>query len=162
VSFRGGTALWGHMGVEWDLTTASPDELDELAAWITVHKQLRPLLHRGSVVNGDHPDPHVQVHGVVAPDLGDAVYALVAVGRSVTWPPGPARLPGLDPNRRYRVRLQPPSVDTGGGWPGLPPWCADGAGVVLTGRSLAVAGLQVPPMHPEHLFLVRATAAEET
>jgi alpha-galactosidase len=162
LSFRGGTALWGHMGVEWDLTTASPDELDELAAWITVHKQLRPLLHRGSVVNGDHPDPHVQVHGVVAPDLGDAVYALVAVGRSVTWPPGPARLPGLDPNRRYRVRLQPPSVDTGGGWPGLPPWCADGAGVVLTGRSLAVAGLQVPPMHPEHLFLVRATAAEET
>jgi alpha-galactosidase len=162
LSFRGGTALWGHMGVEWDLTTASPDELDELAAWIAVHKQLRPLLHRGSVVNGDHPDPHVQVHGVVAPDLGDAVYALVAVGRSVTWPPGPARLPGLDPNRRYRVRLQPPSVDTGGGWPGLPPWCADGAGVVLTGRSLAVAGLQVPPMHPEHLFLVRATAAEET
>src|SRR4029079_2215587 len=46
LSFRGGTALWGHMGVEWDLPTASPDEMDELAAWITVHKLLRPLLHR--------------------------------------------------------------------------------------------------------------------
>jgi alpha-galactosidase len=103
----------------------------------------------------------VQVHGVVAPDGGDALFALVAVARSVTWPPGPARLPGLHPDRRYRVRLQPPGTDTGGGWPGLPPWCAEGAGVVLTGRSLAVTGVQVPPMHPEHLLLVRATAAGE-
>jgi alpha-galactosidase len=149
------------MGVEWDLTAASSDELEHLAAWIALHKQFRPLLHRGTVVNGDHPDPHVHVHGVVAPDRGDALYAHVAVGRSITWPPGPARLPGLDPSRRYRVRLQPPGVDTGGGWPGLPPWCSDGAGVVLTGRGLAVAGLQVPPMHPEHLLLIRATAVEE-
>jgi alpha-galactosidase len=158
LSFRGGTALWGHMGVEWDLTAATPEDLEQLAAWIAVHKQLRPLLHGGTVVNGDHPDPHVHVHGVVAADGGDALYALVAVRRSVTWPPGPARLPGLDPDRRYAVRLQPPGVDTGGAWPGLPPWCADGGSVVLTGRSLALAGLQVPPVHPEHLLLVRATA----
>jgi alpha-galactosidase len=149
------------MGVEWDLAGASAGELEELGAWIALHRQLRPLLHGGTVVNGDHPDPHVQVHGVVAPDRGDALYALVAVGRSVTWPPGPARLPGLHPDRRYRVRLQPPGTDTGGGWPGLPPWCADDAGVVLTGRSLALAGLQVPPMHPEHVLLVRATAVTE-
>ena len=162
LSFRAGTALWGHMGVEWDLTTALPDELEQLAAWIGLHKQLRPLLHRGTVVNGDHPDPAVQVHGVVAPDRDDAVYAVVAVGRSVTWPPGPARLPGLDPDRRYRVRLQPPGVDGGNSWWALPPWCADEAGVVLTGRSLGVAGLQIPVMNPEHLLLVRATAVEGT
>ncbi|HYO35795.1 MAG TPA: alpha-galactosidase, partial [Geodermatophilus sp.] len=124
LSFRAGTALWGHMGVEWDLTTASAEDLEQLAGWIGLHKQLRPLLHGGTVVTGDHPDPQVQVHGVVAPDRGDALFALVAVGRSVTWPPAPARLPGLDPDRRYRVRLQPPGTDTGGGWPGLPPWCA--------------------------------------
>jgi alpha-galactosidase len=109
-------------GSPWYVTAASPDELDELATWITVHKEFRPLRHDGAVLNGDHADPHVQVHGVVAPDLRDAGYALVAVGRSVTWPPGPARLPGLDPNGRCRVRLQPPGCDAGGGWPGLPPW----------------------------------------
>ncbi len=157
LSFRAGTALWGHMGAEWDLASASPGELEELAAWIALHKQLRPLLHTGTVVNGDHPDPQVQVHGVVAAGHDDALYALVAVGRSVPWPPGPARLPGLHPDRRYRVRLQPPGTDTGGAWPGLPPWCA-GDGVVLTGRSLALTGVQVPPLHPEHLLLVRATA----
>ncbi|MGY1666027.1 alpha-galactosidase [Geodermatophilus sp. SYSU D00696] len=166
LSFRAGTALWGHMGAEWDLAGASPEDREELAAWIALHKELRPLLHRGTVVNGDHPDPTVQVHGVVAADGGDALFALVAVGRSVTWPPGPARLPGLDPDRRYRVRLQPPGTDTGGAWPGLPPWCAGEAGVgeagvVLTGRGLAVAGLQVPPVHPEHLLLVRCTAVED-
>ncbi|MGY1701477.1 alpha-galactosidase [Geodermatophilus sp. SYSU D00766] len=161
LSFRAGTALWGHMGVEWDLAGVPDGELEELAAWIALHKRLRPLLHRGTVVTGDHPDPQVQVHGVVAPDRGDALYALVAVGRSVTWPPGPARLPGLDPDRRYRVRLQPPGVDTGGAWPGLPPWCAGEDGVVLPGRVLARAGLQVPPVHPEHLLLVRATAVAD-
>ena len=30
---------------------------------------------------------------------------------------GPTRLPGLDPNGRYRVRLRPPGCDTGSGWP---------------------------------------------
>ncbi len=160
LSFRAGTALWGHMGVEWDLTTASDDELEQLAGWIALHKQVRPLLHGGTVVNGDHPDPQVHVHGVVAPDGGDALFALVAVGRSVTWPPGPARLPGLHPDRRYAVRLQPPGTDTGGAWTGLPPWCADGAAVVTTGRALATAGVQVPALNPEHLLLVRATAVD--
>jgi alpha-galactosidase len=160
LSFRAATALWGHMGVEWDLTTASAGDLEQLAGWIALHKQLRPLLHGGTVVNGDHPDASLHVHGVVAPDGGDALYALVAVGRSVTWPPGPARLPGLDPDRRYEVRLQPPGTDTGGAWTGPPPWCADGASVVMTGRSLAAAGVQVPSVNPEHLLLVRATAVD--
>jgi alpha-galactosidase len=158
VSFRAGTALWGHMGVEWDLAAASEAELEELAAWIALHKDLRPLLHGGIVVNGDHPDSGVQVYGVVAPDGVDALYALVAVTRSTTWPPGRARLPGLHPDRRYRVHLQPPGTDTGGAWPGLPPWCAEGGSAVLTGRALAIAGVQIPPLHPEHLLLVRASA----
>jgi hypothetical protein len=50
-------------GSPWNLTAASPDERDELARWITVHKELRPLRHRGAVLNGDRPDPHMQVHG---------------------------------------------------------------------------------------------------
>ena len=158
LSFRAGTALWGHMGVEWDIAAATDTERKELADWIALHKELRSLLHSGTVVNGDHADPAVHVRGVVAQDRRDALFALVAVARSTTWPPGPARLPGLDPDLHYQVQLQAPGDDTGGGWPGPPAWCADGGFVVLSGRTLAVTGVQVPPLQPEHLLLVRATA----
>jgi alpha-galactosidase len=158
LSFRAGTALWGHMGVEWDITSASDTERKELADWITLHKELRPLLHGGTVVNADHSDQAVHVHGVVAQDGRDALYALAAVARSTTWPPGRARLPGLHPDRHYRVQLQPPGTDTGGGQPGLPPWCARREHITLPGQALAITGVQIPPLHPEHLLLVRATA----
>lgn len=156
--FRAGTALWGHFGIEWDIAAAPAEELEQLTAWVALHKELRTLLHTGTVVNGDHPDPAVAVHGVVAADSSDALYAVVAEARSLTWPPGPARLPGLDPARSYRVRLQAPGTDVGSSGHAVPPWCASGDGVVLTGRALAAAGVQVPPMDPEHLVLVRVTA----
>jgi alpha-galactosidase len=158
LAFRAGTALWGHMGVEWDLSAVPAAELDELAGWIALHRNLRPLLHGGTVVHGDHPDPAVDVHGVVAADRTDALFAVVMLDRPSTWPPGRARLPGLTPDRRYDVRLQPPGTipHTGRFATAAPRWCS--TGVTLTGRVLATAGLQVPPMQPEHLTLVRATA----
>ena len=45
---RASTALFSHMGIEWDLLEATPDERRELAAWISLHKELRPLLHTGA------------------------------------------------------------------------------------------------------------------
>jgi len=144
------------MGVEWALTTTTEHEMREVTAWITLHKDLRPLLHHGTVVNGDHPEPAIHVHGVVAPDAADALFAVVALGRPVVWPLGRVRLPGLADDRHYRVRLQPPGVPASSALRPLPPWCADGA--VLTGRALATAGVQVPSLDPEHLVLIRATA----
>ena len=66
LGFRAGTALFGHFGVEWDLTRASEAELAELAEWIAFYKAHRGLLHTGEVVRGDHPDPAVWLNGVVA------------------------------------------------------------------------------------------------
>src|SRR5659263_586760 len=34
LAFRAGTALWGHMGVEWDLTVASAADFAALREWI--------------------------------------------------------------------------------------------------------------------------------
>src|SRR6185369_12070939 len=62
LAFRAGTALFGHYGVEWDLTSATPGERAELARWIVLHKRLRPLLRHGRVVRADHPDPALWVH----------------------------------------------------------------------------------------------------
>ncbi|MFI0898176.1 alpha-galactosidase [Streptomyces sp. NPDC020983] len=159
LDFRAGTALFGHFGIEWDLTSAAPEERERLARWVALYKELRPLLHSGTAVHGDHPDPAYQLHGVVAEDGSEAIYALVAVGTSELYPTGPVRLPGLDPDAVYRVRPQAPGDVPDGNahhWGlRLPWWTAEG--LELPGSVLAEAGLQAPALYPERLVLVRAT-----
>ncbi len=155
LAFRAITALWGHLGIEWDLTTLEADELAELGRWVGLHKQLRRLLHSGTVVHADHPDPAITLHGVVAVDQAEAVFAVTALARSTTWPPGPARLPGLDPERRYAARLEPALDERLLSRP-TPVWMDDG--VVLSGQVLATSGLELAPMHPEQSYLLLLTA----
>ncbi|WP_225839332.1 alpha-galactosidase [Streptomyces sp. NK08204] len=159
LDFRAGTALFGHFGIEWDLTSAEPAELDRLAEWVALYKELRPLLHSGTAVHADHPDPAYQVHGVVAEDRSDAVYAVVATGTSELCPAGRVRLPGLDPQAVYRLRPQAPG-DVPDGIAHhrglrLPWWTPEG--VELPGSVLSEAGIQAPVLYPERLVLLRAT-----
>ena len=48
--FRAITALFGHAGLEWDITTASAEELEHLATWSAYYRANRELLHSGRVV----------------------------------------------------------------------------------------------------------------
>ncbi|WP_431945222.1 alpha-galactosidase [Micromonospora marina] len=160
LSFRAVTALFGHHGIEWDITAIDAAERAELAAWVALHKRLRPLLHGGRVVRVDHPDPAVQAHGVVAHDRAHAVYAVSRVATSAAQVPGPVRLPGLDPARRYLVR--PPA---GVPEPALlelspPGWLAwPGDGITVSGSVLGSVGLQLPALHPEQALLLEVAAA---
>jgi alpha-galactosidase len=155
LDFRAGTALFGHFGVEWDLTEASDAERARLAEWIRLYKELRALMHNGTVVRSDHPDPSLWVHGVVAADRSEAVYALATTATGVWSPPGRVRLPGLDPDAVYRVAPLPPGDQPQGptryplGW-----W---NSGAELSGRMLALAGIQAPVLFPQRLVLIRAT-----
>jgi alpha-galactosidase len=154
LDFRAGTALFGHFGIEWDLTAAEPAERAGLARWVRAYQELRDFLHSGDMVRGDHPDPALWVHGVVAPDRSRAVYALVQVATSVQAPTGPVRLPGLDPDARYHVApLAPGDVIEGPGQSALPWWST---GLDLPGRVLAAAGVQAPTLYPERLVLLAA------
>ena len=155
MGLRGGTAIWGHMGIEWDLTTAENSDLAAIASWVALHKELRPLLHSGRVVVSDHPDPAVWVNGVVAADGADALFGIVTVDRSLTWPPGRVLLPGLDPDTFYRVSPLHPA-DFYPEASHVPLWWR--TGLRLSGRVLARSGVQIPAMFPEYLHLIRATA----
>jgi alpha-galactosidase len=152
LSFRAATALFGHMGVEWDLRTASPEERDELARWIATYRRHRGLLHTGRVVRVDHPDPALQVHGVVAADGSEALFALVSTGTTVWSPPGPVRLTGLELDALYRVTPMTADVLRFGPDQHGAPWWETGA--ILSGRTLAVVGVQAPAQHPERSALV--------
>ena len=158
LSFRAGTALFGHFGIEWNIAAASEQERAELKRWVALYKQLRGLLHSGTVVIGDHPDEALWVHGVVAPAADDAVFALVAMSAGISAPPGRVKLPGLAPDVVYTVRPLPPG-DAPLGPEHIPPpdWVTAG-GVTLPGRVLGEVGIQAPVMHPEQLMLLRLTA----
>ena len=182
LSFRAATAVFGHLGIEWDLNRASESDLAELRAWIDYFKAHRALLLGGDMVRMDFPDEAIAGHGVVATDQSEAIYSLAAVGRSEVVILGRLPLRGLDPKRHYRVRPvvvgQPPSglapppwwgsrlaedeefafgEDHHADW-GLP---ADGgAGVVLSGAALATVGLMSVDLHPEHAVLLHAQAVD--
>jgi alpha-galactosidase len=96
------------------------------------------------------------VHGVVAADGSRALFALIQLTTSASTVPEPARLPGLDPARRYRVSAAFPAGVPEGTQHAPPAWLA--AGAELPGVALAELGLPMPVLYPEQALLLTATA----
>jgi alpha-galactosidase len=151
MSFRAGTAVFGHLGIEWDLAAADEDELEELAAWIAFGKQVRSLVHSGTTVRADLGED-VWLHGVVSPSRDEALFALVVLGRPATWPPGRLVLPGLDRGRTYDVSSAGPADLAGHDARIYPAWWA--SGVRMSGSALMAAGLQMPALLPDQTALL--------
>ncbi|MEU5727156.1 alpha-galactosidase [Micromonospora sp. NPDC047738] len=157
LAFRLATALFGHVGIEWDLTACTDAELDELAAWVRLHKRLRPLLHTGRTVHADHPDPSVWLHGVVAADRRHAVFSLVQLTTSTDSVPARLRFPGLNPDFRYSVRICP-EIGVPTGYPARPvPWLARGS-IRLPGSALSTVGLAAPLLDPAQAVVLELRA----
>ncbi|WP_085066176.1 alpha-galactosidase [Catenuloplanes japonicus] len=155
LAFRQITALFGSAGIEWNLLHATDSERDAIAAWITLHKRLRGLLHTGRVVRADTADPAQLVHGVVAQDLRSAIFAYVTLETPQAALPSPVRFPGLDPERVYTVTpllTGPVTQDA------PPPWVTAGS-VTLPGRVLSEAGVAVPLLKPQQAALFEVTTA---
>ena len=154
--FRAATALFGHLGFEWDLAGASAEDRAGVAQVIELHKRHRALLHHGRTVRIDHPDASALVHGVVAADGGEALYCYAQCSTTDATTPVPVRLVGLDPSRRYRVeRLALP----GATWsPGKhhPAWYDDG--LEADGALLSLVGLPLGVHVPESATLIHARA----
>ncbi len=74
LAFRAGSALYGHLGIEWDLAQATDEENADLAAWIALYKEERALMHTGTVVRADESDPTLLVYGAVASDAASALF----------------------------------------------------------------------------------------
>jgi len=157
LSFRAGTAVFGHLGIERDLTKASAEELADLGAWVGFFKRHRALLLGGDLVRMDGFDDNLFVHGVLAPDRSEAIFGVAVVG-SLSASPGPRlRLRGLDAAASYR--LQPVVVGTppvglaDAHWWGPGP---DHPGAIFTGAVLAEVGVAAPMVFPDQVVLLHA------
>ena len=152
-TFRAITALWGHAGLEWDLTEASEDELALLKSWADYYKSKRGLLHSGRTVRGDQSESESQTYGVVAHDGSEAVYMYAALRPSEFSRPANIRLAGLDPDAQYEVRLVEPAGSANAMQLLPPKWYS---GVTLSGNLLASLGLRSPVLRPEQAILIEA------
>ena len=148
INYRAATAVFGHLGIEWDLKQATADEVNALKAWVQWYKDNRGHLLGGTLVRVD-TEPGVYVHGVVTPDRG--IFSITQLEMSTTWTIGALRLPGLDPDASYRVseldltqvKMHQMSI------PIVQP-------TVLTGRQLATHGILTGVGLPERARIVLA------
>ncbi len=143
LQLRALTALFGHMGIEGDIREFSERERDELRRWIAFYKDMRPLLHGGRTLRLETQDKGLIAFAVVKDD------ALISAAQ-VTTPDfalaQPLRLTGLDPDKRYGVRMiNAPERPTRA--MKRMPLVATGETVTLSGFDLMHAGLALPALH---------------
>ncbi|MEO0312833.1 MAG: hypothetical protein RL140_63 [Actinomycetota bacterium] len=151
LSFRAISALFGHAGLEWDITECTPEERAYLKSWAAYYKANRGLIHSGKMVRVEQPDDAAFVHGVVAQDKSRAIYAYVTLRAMKGQTPNVLRFEGLDPAANYRVKIVEPAGSPQFIQRVMPTWPS---GIELTGEALAKVGVRPPILAPENAFLV--------
>jgi len=160
LAMRAATAMFGDLGIEWDITGIPAQDRADLADWVAAYKQWRGLLHSGDVVRLDHPHQALWAHGVVAADRETALFCAVMMESSAYAPPGLLRLDGLDAARVYRVEpLESSRRAIDPHCPTAPPWWPDG--LVAPGNVLCAHGFQVPDLPPDTPLVLAVTALDQ-
>jgi len=160
ISFRAITALFGHAGIEWDITSAEPEELAVIKSWVALYKSKRQLLHSGKTIRVDHPDSNSFVYGVVAQDQSEALFAIAARDMSDSTFPAMACIPGLDPKKIYTVKVLTGAGNSKRMEVNEPAWMLNLEGVTLSGVELATIGLRPPILPPENAILIEISGAQ--
>ncbi len=158
LALRLSTALFGHFGIEADLTRLDAQELQAIAGGVAAYKRYRGLLHHGQVIRLDDAPPEAVAHGVVSADRAEALFSCAQLASSPYEVPPPLRLRGLDPVRTYRVAPLTLAGGPGAQQLAMPPWIAAG-GMTASGEALMTVGVALPVLHPDQAFLVHLTAS---
>ena len=179
------TAVFGHLGIEWDLAKASPAELAELGDWIALLQGApRPAAAAATWSGSTSPTTRCTARGVVAPDRARAIYSYASVARSdVVLARAGADCPDSTPtgatgsnprcSQHAPSGLRPPpwwgvtEVWDHDGYEDLaahkpPTYVAAGKtpGVVLPGSVLGSVGLAAAPINPDHAVIYLVEAVE--
>ena len=138
LEFRATSAVFGHLGLELDLTICSQSELQLIKQAIDWHKKFRGLLHSGDAVRFDCESASQISHGVYSQDRNEALVSLVQLTETKQGEDAEfLRLPGLDSECRYRVAVLDSNFVT-----------SRDVGE-YTGQQLANTGLKLSKMRPE-------------
>ena len=150
LSFRAITALFGHAGLEWDITQTTEEEKKYLTSWSNYYKKHRSLLHFGRMIRSEI-DASTFVHGVASADKKSALFAYVTLSSASGSRPNAILIPGLDAKKRYLVKAAFPAGEPNYIQRTQVEWLD---GVELSGEALASVGLRPPVLYPENALLI--------
>jgi alpha-galactosidase len=158
MAFRAAVALPGHLGVELDLRQLDTATRDQLSGWIALYKRWRDRLHHGRVWLGESGDNVFwQLHG--EPGGRDWLLLAYRTAPSSLRYMGSVRLPMLEQDARYRVRVVTPAhLPEDQLYQGSAPLfdaLRTPDGVMLDGSWLRHAGLPLPRAKAETAFIVQ-------
>ena len=154
LTFRASTALFGWLGIEWNLLDASPHERDRLAFVVAQYKELRTLLHTGAAFRADHPDTNIIVHGVSAHDQSQSLVSVTRLANGPSSHVDPIRIQHLADDSSFVVKPLHLGTPTYAPHRKLPQWIDDGS-ITMTGRQLREIGVTCPPLLPASTFLIQ-------
>lgn len=138
LEFRAISAVFGHLGLELDLTQCADTELELISQIVAWHKKFRGLLHTGDAVRFDSESTAQISHGVYSQDRREALVSIAQLAESKeTEDSQILRLPGLDKDRKYRVAAFDTNFST-----------THNVGE-YTGQQLSTTGLKLSKMRPE-------------
>jgi len=155
LSFRAITALFGHAGIEWDITQANPEEIQHLKSWGTYYKQNRDLIHSGRIVRSSLEQHNYFLHGVVSQDKSRAIFSYAVLRSLPESRPSALRFAGLDSDRIYEVKIVTPAGEPHYVQKTGPEWAS---GVSTSGAALGAIGLRPPILAPENAILIEIAA----
>ncbi len=153
MEMRAGTALMGHMGLELNLLEELNGDIAVLKKAVSLYKTHRNLLHSGKFHRLDTPD-FMNAVGVVSQDQSEALFSWAILHTNPHTVPGQARFTGLNPDKTYWLQLIWPQNWHSRTSPSITE-AADlaGNGCAFSGAALMSAGLQLPQVFPETVFL---------
>lgn len=166
MALRTAVAMFGHMGVEADVTRLDETDRSILRHGIELHKTWRDFLRSGRFVRFDRGDRAVSF-GVQSDDASELLVCHVQIDSSsastTNW-----RFPNLDPRRSYRIRNVPlvPTAPNGSAAISTarrqPEWwdaaSSDDAPIV-SGGVLRTIGLAAPTLPPQRAVVLHLSAS---
>ncbi len=145
MAFRAGTAVFGHMAMEMDLTQESEIDRAILSDAIALHKRHRALIHTGDYHRLETP-VHIVAAGIVAADRQEALYQIAVCDQHPTTHPPRLKFAGLDLQQSYAVHCVWPSAHE-------KPLGS------FAGSALMQYGLQLPLTYPDTCLIYHLKAA---
>ena len=152
LSFRTATAMFGWLGVEWNLLSLQPHEKEQLQRSLSLYKEFRPLLHSGDYIRCDHPDNSIHVHAVVSSEASEALMSISRLFNIGSIRSANICVPALDAQSEYTVTMIPNGTPRWALHRELPEWVK--SSVQVSGAQLMKQGLPCPPLLPESSVLL--------
>ena len=147
-NFRALVSGYGHMGLELDLTKIDAEEMSIFQDAVARYKQDRHLWHEGDFHRILTVDADLIGAATVSKDQTTARVVMMQIDRPRSVVPPNIAIPGLAPDKTYRVTLQtPPDIAKRASRVFENPLMKDG--FALPGSMLGSVGVQLPVMYAQ-------------